>query len=148
MVKKTAIRALTGLARRDRMTPRNNRPAPKKPAVRTGSIPLGKGLSGLSMRSISRSKTSLRTTPPAYNITDAAIKESALRQVPAEIPSVPSGIMNKPAIAMPARISAIAVGKLAGLASLSNPRKAAFILADFIGIYPVLLASEDAIIME
>jgi hypothetical protein len=40
------------------------------------------------------------------------------------------------------------VGKLAGLASLSNPRKAAFILADFIGIYPGLLASEDAIIME
>src|SRR5690606_17645105 len=113
-------------------------PPPKKDAVFKGTTPLGMGRSGRSSLSIFKSKTSLRTTPPAYIQTEAKINNSkfAMRSCDRDTPAA-----KIPAMAAPAIISAAAVGKLGGRIKIKQPLKTDAFLDDFIPINFWLLSS-------
>lgn len=79
--------------------------------------PLEIGRSGRSTLSTFTSKTSLRVTPPAYSKTDARTRKMRLENKRGSTGGEYKVVGTTPAMAIPASISAAAVGRFAGLAS-------------------------------
>ncbi len=99
--------------------PINKRTTPKTIADLSDIKPLGIGLSERSTLSILKSKTSFNTTPPAYKKIEANTRKKIFLKG-AYMAIVSTSLKPKKlATATPVRISAAAVGRLAGLVSLT-----------------------------